>query len=323
MRSIISLVIFILSVTWVAATIDTAFAEPSYETFASRARKLVQKTMYDSWSTRRKTVDNSYKTDIPREFDARQYFGSCANVIGDVKDQGNCASSWAVAVASTFTDRLCIASNGQFTDHLSAQNLLSCGDEEKMGCDGGSAFKAWELTMSKGIVTGGNFDSNEGCQPYKNRPCNHYGNSNLKNCSSLRRTQMTVCREKCVNKNYKVKYEDDLHKTSIVYMTSWTNVKQIQQEIMTYGPVTAFMYVHENFMGYKEGIYKSTTGELIGYHHVKLIGWGVDGDGTEYWLAMNSWNSNWGNNGLFKILRGYNFCSIELLVMAGIVNVSQ
>jgi len=38
---------------------------------------------------------------------------------------------------------------------------LSCGDEEKMGCDGGSAFKAWELTMSKGIVTGGNFDSNE------------------------------------------------------------------------------------------------------------------------------------------------------------------
>nr|BAH71802.1 ACYPI000009 [Acyrthosiphon pisum] len=177
MRSIISLVIFVLSVTWVAAAIDTAFAESSYETFASRARKLVQKSMYDNWSKNRKTVDNSYKTDIPREFDARQYFTSCANVIGDVKDQGNCASSWAVAVASTFTDRLCIASNGQFTDNLSAQNLMSCGDGEKMGCDGGSAFKAWELTMNKGIVTGGNFDSNEGCQPYKNRPCDHYGDS--------------------------------------------------------------------------------------------------------------------------------------------------
>lgn len=42
---------------------------------------------------------------------------------------------------------------------------------------------------------------------------------------------------------------------SVVYMTSWTNVQQIQQEILTYGPVTAFMYVYKNFMGYKKGWY--------------------------------------------------------------------
>lgn len=40
---------------------------------------------------------------------------------------------------------------------------------------------------------------------------------------------------------------------SVVYMTSWTNNTQIQQEIVTYGPVTAFMYVYENFVGYKGG----------------------------------------------------------------------
>lgn len=70
---------------------------------------------------------------------------------------------------------------------------------------------------------------------------------------------------------------------------------------------------------FKPGVYKTTGGDLVGYQYVKLIGWGVDEDGDEYWLAMNSWNSNWGDRGLFKILRGYNFCSIELLVMAGIV----
>lgn len=325
MHTFISFVIFVSSVTtWVAAATDTAFAKSSYENFDPRTRKLVQKTNYDSWSKKtRKTFDINYKTDIPKEFDARQYFVNCANVIGDVKDQGNCASSWAVAVASTFTDRLCIATNGTFTQNLSAQNLMSCGDDEKLGCNGGSAFKAWEFITGKGIVTGGNFDSNEGCQPYKNRPCDHYGDSGMTNCSSLRRTPMTICREKCINKNYKVKYDDDLHKTSVNYITSWTNVTQIQQEIMTYGPVTALMYVYENFVGYKKGVYKSTVGDLIGYHHVKLIGWGVDNDGNEYWLAMNSWNSNWGENGLFKILRGYNFCSIELLVMAGIADVSQ
>lgn len=40
---------------------------------------------------------------------------------------------------------------------------------------------------------------------------------------------------------------------SFVYMTSWTNVTQIQQEIITYGPVTALMYVYENFVAYKRG----------------------------------------------------------------------
>lgn len=66
-----------------------------FQNFDSRTRKLVQKTNHDSWSKKnRKTFDINYKTDIPKEFDARQYFINCANVIGDVKDQGNCASSW-------------------------------------------------------------------------------------------------------------------------------------------------------------------------------------------------------------------------------------
>jgi len=38
---------------------------------------------------------------------------------------------------------------------------MSCADDERIGCDGGSAFKAWERTMNKGIVTGGNFNSNK------------------------------------------------------------------------------------------------------------------------------------------------------------------
>jgi len=61
------------------------------------------------------------------------------------------------------------------------------------------------------------FDSYlQGCQPYKNRPCDHYSGSGMTNCSSLRRTPMTICREKCINKNYKVKYDDDLHKSNYI-----------------------------------------------------------------------------------------------------------
>lgn len=61
----------------------------------SRANKFVQSNIYDNWSTgSRKNADFNYLTDIPDEFDARRHFVNCGKVIGDVKDQGNCASSW-------------------------------------------------------------------------------------------------------------------------------------------------------------------------------------------------------------------------------------
>ena len=44
------------------------------------------------------------------------------------------------------------------------------------------------------------------------------------------------------------------------------------------------------------GIYEHTEGEYKGGHAVKMIGWGSY-DGVDYWLAANSWNSDWGDNG--------------------------
>lgn len=53
-------------------------------------------------------------------------------------------------------------------------------------------------------------------------------------------------------------------------------------------------------MSYKSGVYHHTTGYLEGGHAVKLLGWGNEG-GKDYWLCANSWNTNWGINGFFKI----------------------
>jgi cathepsin B len=58
------------------------------------------------------------------------------------------------------------------------------------------------------------------------------------------------------------------------------------------------------------------TGKNLGGHAIKMIGWGVE-NGTPYWLCMNSWNKSWGEEGLFKILRGSNECGIEDSVVAG------
>lgn len=58
-----------------------------------------------------------------------------------------------------------------------------------------------------------------------------------------------------IKRNNVFMYDFCFASASVNYITSWTNVIQIQQEIMTYGPVTALMYVYENFMGYKKGWY--------------------------------------------------------------------
>ena len=53
-------------------------------------------------------------------------------------------------------------------------------------------------------------------------------------------------------------------------------------------------------MSYKSGIYTHTSGKQLGGHAVKIVGWG-ETDGVKYWIAANSWNTSWGENGFFNI----------------------
>ncbi|KHJ78510.1 hypothetical protein OESDEN_21868 [Oesophagostomum dentatum] len=41
-----------------------------------------------------------------------------------------------------------------------------------------------------------------------------------------------------------------------------------------------------------------TAGQFAGVHAVKVLGWGSE-NGTPYWLVANSWNTDWGENGMF------------------------
>ena len=45
---------------------------------------------------------------LPKSFDARQKWPSCAQIIGTIRDQSSCGSCWAVSTGGMITDRLCI-----------------------------------------------------------------------------------------------------------------------------------------------------------------------------------------------------------------------
>ena len=114
--------------------------------------------------------------------------------------------------------------------------------------------------------------------------------------------------KKC-EKGYGKDYKQDLTFGGPI-LSIEEDVKAIQLEIMTNGPVEGAFKVYSDFLNYKSGVYIQKKGALLGGHAIRIIGWGVE-SGTPYWLVANSWNDDWGDKGTFKILRGVNHCDIE------------
>ncbi|PSN37482.1 Cathepsin B [Blattella germanica] len=246
------------------------------------------------------------ETQLPENFDSREQWPDCPT-IKEIRDQGTCGSCWAFGAVEAMSDRVCIHSKGQNNFHFSAENLVSCCASCGLGCDGGDPAHAWRYWVKFGIVSGGAYDSHQGCQPYEIEPCEHHINGSRMPCSGEAPTPR--CAQQC-EKSYDVPYDKDLQYGRKAYRVE--GVDQIQGEIMRNGPVEADFAVYEDFVHYKSGVYQHLSGSFLGDHAIRILGWGVDSEtATPYWLCANSWNSDWGDNGFFRILRGKDECGIE------------
>lgn len=100
------------------------------------------------------------------------------------------------------------------------------------------------------------------------------------------------------------------------------NEEQIMKEIFLYGPITATIKIYTS--NDDRNLYKLNEDSRIygdweegppdtddGYHSICILGWGVSNKGVKYWICRNSWGKNYGNGGLFKVLKGKNFAIIE------------
>lgn len=260
-----------------------------------------------------KNVSELYANDeIPESFDAREKWPQCPT-IGEIRDQGSCGSCWAFGAVEAMSDRICIHSNGQVNAHISAENLVSCCYTCGFGCNGGFPGSAWSYWVKKGIVTGGNYNSSQGCQPYEIEACEHHTTGDRPPCSEGGGTPK--CQKTC-EAGYTVPYSEDLHFGASSYSVK-KHERDIQLEIMNNGPVEGALTVYEDFPVYKSGVYQHVHGKALGGHAIRILGWGVE-DGTPYWLIANSWNTDWGDNGYIKLLRGKDHCGIESQIVAGL-----
>jgi cathepsin B len=260
-------------------------------------------------------ADIEVSDNLPSDFDSRIQWGSMCPSTKEVRDQASCGSCWAFGAVESMTDRICIHSNGQQKPHISAEDLLTCcGFTCGQGCDGGYPSSAWSYWVHTGIVTGGQYNSNQGCQPYTIPKCDHHTTGGqYPPCGDIVPTPS--CKRSCIS-GYNNTYTGDKHRGSKSYGIPGS-ADAIATEIMNNGPVEAAFTVYSDFLTYKSGVYQHTTGQPLGGHAIKIIGWGVD-SGVDYWWVANSWNNDWGDNGFFKIKKGTDECGIESQVVAGL-----
>jgi len=249
---------------------------------------------------------------LPVSFDARINWPNCPS-IGEVRDQGSCGSCWAFGAVEAMTDRVCIASMGKNMAHISAEDLVDCCSSCGYGCNGGYPEAAWEYWRHTGIVTGGNYNSMQGCQPYSIATCDHHTSGQYPPCQGEQPTPK--CQKTCES-SYNSTFANDKRFGKSAYSIS-DDETQIMTEIMTNGPVEGAFTVYADFLSYKSGVYQHTAGAELGGHAIKILGWGVD-SGVKYWIVANSWNQDWGNKGFFNILKGTDECGIESGIVAGL-----
>ncbi|XP_062521044.1 cathepsin B-like [Corticium candelabrum] len=249
------------------------------------------------------------RSDLPESFDARQQWPQCPS-ISDIRDQGACGSCWAFGAVESMSDRYCI--HLKMMLNISAEDLNDCCFLCGMGCNGGYLTMAWDWWAVEGLVTGGLYGSHSGCEPYTIATCEHHMKGPYPACGNAVSTPH--CTKKC-EEGYSKEYDDDKHHGHLGHHVS-SNPDAIMTEIMTNGPVEGAFSVYADFLTYKSGVYQHTTGDMLGGHAIRILGWGVE-NGTPYWLVANSWNPTWGDKGFFKIIRGKDDCGIESSVVAG------
>jgi hypothetical protein len=215
------------------------------------------------------------------ELDWRSYTynGVSGNWLTSVKNQGQCGSCWAFGAIGCLEAMINIAYINPNVDmDLSEQYMVSCVTSCS-GCNGGNAYDCYKYMKDDTYPNDGALP--ESCFPYSS------GSGSVPPCSN----KCSDWKNKLVKKI--TNYGESSGKTQI-------------KSRLSKGPVCLHFDVYEDFYDYTGGIYQHVYGDYRAGHQVVCVGYSDSGG---YWICKNSWGSDWGESGYFKIK--YGECSIE------------
>jgi cathepsin X len=201
-----------------------------------------------------------------------------------------CGSCWAQGTTSALADRFNIMYNLMTPTPvaLDAQVIVNC--QAGGSCDGGNPGGVYHYARVNGI-------------PHSS--CEQYTAYNLvdRMCEDI-----DICRDctwpppaegddgldGCWAVEHKKYYVSEHYSVS--------GVKQMKAELYKNGPMGCGIHATTNFEeNYKGGIYSEHVRFPLINHEISVVGYGVDENGTEYWIGRNSWGTYWGEYGFFKM----------------------
>jgi cathepsin X len=200
-----------------------------------------------------------------------------------------CGSCWAQGSTSSLADRfnIMLGDKNPTPVGLNAQVIVNCGAGGS--CEGGNPGGVYEFAYDEGIP-----DSS--CEQYVAHDPKSFSCSAIDKCKDCTWPPCPVgetCQDKCWAVDHKNYYATHYY--------SLSGEKHMKAEIYKNGPISCGVDATDKFEDYKGGIYKQFKVLPMINHEIAVVGWGVEDDGSEYWIGRNSWGTYWGENGFFKM----------------------
>lgn len=266
---------------------------------------------------------------LPDNFDGRDAWEGSTCTPGTQR----CSDSWAMVAKDILADRFTLSTGGQLALQLSETEIIACistpplpplpnvascaGLDMVDACQGYSIYDAWEYIYAYGIPENNCFSHSklEKINLILPEKLNYivkqasYGPQ----CNLIESDQT-----KCIwAKNGVPIARRSFYASGIINITSLPSMSVIdlmKYEILRFGPIAAGFLVFENFANGYDGttIYSEVSGASLGGHYVSIMGWGTDEKTKmDYWICRNSWGTDWGLVGYFKMKMNLAECQLE------------